>query len=88
MFLYDRHLGIFDLIKSEDEKELASRYDTVSTFWWLNCSNNLIPQSQQSAVDGNDANKMVEVLLHNTNYSSAYGNLLSILHHCLLLPGN
>ena len=27
-----RHLGIFDLIRSEDEKELASRYDTVGCF--------------------------------------------------------
>lgn len=30
--LDNRHLGIFDLIKSEDEKELASRYDAVSNF--------------------------------------------------------
>ena len=83
-----RHLGIFDLIKSEDEKELASRYDMVNVFDWLNCDWLKSCYLNQTEVDRSDPNKMFQVLLHNTTHSVASSNLLSILHHCLLLPGN
>ena len=79
------------MIKSEDEKELASRYDVVSNFDRLKyITDILILQltDKQAEVDKSDPIKMFEVLLHHTNHSTASSNVLSILHHCLLLPGN
>ena len=39
-------------------------------------------------MDKSNPTKIFEVLLHNTSRSPASSNFLSILHHCLLLPGN
>ncbi|CAL1531259.1 unnamed protein product [Lymnaea stagnalis] len=63
----DRHLDFFEMIRNEDEKEFAKRFDGVH-------------------IDSKSATSMFDVLRKKLHLSTAYPNLLSILHHLLLIP--
>jgi dishevelled associated activator of morphogenesis len=63
----NRHLDFFEMVRVEDEKELAKKYDVVH-------------------VDTKSASAMFELLRAKLNHTSAMPHLLSLLHHCLLLP--
>lgn len=63
----NRHLDFFEMVRVEDEKELAKKYDVVH-------------------VDTKSASAMFEILRSKLNHTSAMPHLLSLLHHCLLLP--
>ncbi len=63
----NRHLDFFEMVRAEDEKELAKRYDTVH-------------------VDTKSSSSMFEIIRKKLNHTEAYPHLLSLLHHCLLLP--
>ncbi len=65
--LCSRHLDFFEMVRAEDEKELAKRFDCVH-------------------VDTKSASAMFEVLRKKLNHTTAYPHMLSLLHHCLLLP--
>ena len=65
----NRHLDFFEMVRVEDEKELAKKYDVVH-------------------VDTKSASAMFEILRSKLNHTSAMPHLLSLLHHCLLLPLN
>ncbi|XP_059163759.1 disheveled-associated activator of morphogenesis 2-like [Physella acuta] len=63
----DRHLDFFEMVRNEDEKEFAKRFDGVH-------------------IDSKSATAMFDVLRKKLHLSTAYPNLLSILHHMLLIP--
>jgi dishevelled associated activator of morphogenesis len=63
----NRHLDFFEMVRVEDEKELARRYDQVH-------------------VDTKSATAMFDCLRSKLNHTPAMPHLLSLLHHCLLLP--
>ncbi|XP_065208750.1 disheveled-associated activator of morphogenesis 1 isoform X3 [Planococcus citri] len=63
----DRHLDFFDMVRNEDEKELARKYNV-------------------DQVDINSSTAMFELLRNKLSHTQAYPHLLSLLHHCLLLP--
>ncbi|KAH9489529.1 Dishevelled associated activator of morphogenesis 2 [Bulinus truncatus] len=63
----DRHLDFFEMVRNEDEKEFAKRFDNVH-------------------IDSKSATAMFDVIRKKLHLSTAYPNLLSILHHMLLIP--
>ncbi|KAK6997787.1 disheveled-associated activator of morphogenesis 1 [Biomphalaria glabrata] len=63
----DRHLDFFEMVRNEDEKEFAKRFDGVH-------------------IDSKSATAMFDVIRKKLHLSTAYPNLLSILHHMLLIP--
>ncbi|XP_035825837.1 disheveled-associated activator of morphogenesis 1 [Aplysia californica] len=63
----DRHLDFFEMVRNEDEKEFAKRFEGVH-------------------IDSKSATAMFDILRKKLHLSSAYPNLLSILHHMLLIP--
>ena len=64
----NRHLDFFDMVRTEDEKELAKRYDVVH-------------------VDTKSASAMFEIIRAKLNHTTAYYHFMSMLHHCIMLPG-
>lgn len=63
----DRHLDFFEMVRNEDEKELARRFNNEH-------------------VDTKSATAMFDLLRRKLSHSPAYGHLLSLLQHMLLLP--
>nr|CAB3236063.1 disheveled-associated activator of morphogenesis 2 [Phallusia mammillata] len=65
----NKHLDFFELVRSEDEEEIASRFDVHH-------------------VDTKSASEMFDFIQKKLCFTEAYPNLLSLLHHCMLLPLN
>lgn len=63
----DRHLDFFEMVRNEDEKELARKFGNEH-------------------VDTKSATAMFDLLRRKLSHSPAYGHLLSLLQHMLLLP--
>ncbi len=64
----NRHLDFFEMVRVEDEKELAKRFDSVH-------------------VDTKSASAMFEVIRKKLNHTAAFPHFMSMLQHCILLPG-
>jgi dishevelled associated activator of morphogenesis len=62
-----RHLDFFEMVRNEDEKELARKFE-------------------QEHVDTKSATAMFDLLRRKLSHTAAYPHLLSLLHHCLILP--
>jgi len=65
--MYCRHLDFFEMVRNEDEKELARKFE-------------------QEHVDTKSATAMFDLLRRKLSHTAAYPHLLSLLHHCLILP--
>ncbi|XP_063226391.1 disheveled-associated activator of morphogenesis 1 isoform X2 [Bacillus rossius redtenbacheri] len=63
----NRHLDFFEMVRNEDEKELARKFE-------------------KDHVDTKSAKSMFDQLRRKLSHTTAYPHLLSLLHHCLLLP--
>ncbi|XP_065343760.1 disheveled-associated activator of morphogenesis 1 [Cloeon dipterum] len=63
----DRHLDFFEMVRNEDEKELARKFE-------------------QEHIDTKSATAMFDLLRRKLSHTAAYPHLLSLLHHCLILP--
>ena len=85
-----RHLDFFDMVRTEDERELARRYDEVNSLllllkkkktWLFN-----IGFGFQVHIDTKSATSMFECLRKKLTHTPAYAHFLSLLQHALLLP--
>jgi dishevelled associated activator of morphogenesis len=65
--IFLRHLDFFEMVRNEDEKELARKFE-------------------QEHVDTKSATAMFDLLRRKLSHTAAYPHLLSLLHHCLILP--
>ncbi|XP_049795298.1 disheveled-associated activator of morphogenesis 1 [Schistocerca nitens] len=63
----DRHLDFFEMVRNEDEKELARKFE-------------------KEHIDTKSATAMFDLLRRKLSHTAAYPHLLSLLHHCILLP--
>ena len=96
MYVSCRHLEIFELVRVEDERELAARLDTVRIYntpiapiaptYILSLSPPFSLLTLQVHVDSNSLKSMIELLHRKTVHTVAHANLLSVIYHCILLP--
>ncbi|XP_078490122.1 disheveled-associated activator of morphogenesis 2 isoform X2 [Ciona intestinalis] len=67
--LLNKHLHFFEMVRREDDEEIASRFDAEH-------------------IDTKSASEMFDFIQKKLCFTEAYPHLLSLLHHCMLLPLN
>uniref|UniRef100_H2YP95 Uncharacterized protein n=1 Tax=Ciona savignyi TaxID=51511 RepID=H2YP95_CIOSA len=67
--LLNKHLDFFEMVRREDDEEIASRFDAEH-------------------IDTKSAGDMFDFIQKKLCFTEAYPHLLSLLHHCMLIPLN